>query len=118
MKNGRLVALSSLLSTGLLLLGGCTEEARQTLGQAYVAPQTLNVRSEISMKSGAVTKLKHGELVNIVDVQRRMVKVETRSGNEGWVDSTDLLSLEQMKEIREERMRQRALAGARGGYRF
>ena len=31
----------------LLGLVGCAEE-RQTLGKAYVAPSTLNVRSEIS----------------------------------------------------------------------
>ena len=92
----------------LVCLISCAEE-RQTLGQAYVAPQTLTVRSEISMKSGSVTALKHGDRVTIVDVQRRMVKVETASGSEGWVDSTDLLSPEQMTQIQQERERQRAL---------
>ncbi len=61
------------------------------------------------MKSGSVTALKHGDRVTIVDVQRRMVKVETASGSEGWVDSTDLLSPEQMTQIQQERERQRAL---------
>ena len=92
----------------LLCLGGCAEE-RQTLGLAYVAPRTLNVRSEISLKSGSVTALKHGEKVTIVDVQRRMVKVETSSGSEGWVDASDLLSSDQMRQIQQERARQRAL---------
>ena len=92
----------------LLCLGSCAEE-RQTLGQAYVAPSMLNVRSEISLKSGSVTALKHGDKVTIIDVQRKMVKVETSSGSEGWVDSTDLLSPEQMRQIQEERARQRAL---------
>ncbi len=92
----------------LLCLVSCAEE-RQTLGQAYVAPQTLTVRSDISAKSGSVTNLKHGDRVTIIDVQRRMVRVETTSGNEGWVDSTDLLSPDQMRQIEEERKRQRAL---------
>jgi hypothetical protein len=56
-----------------------------------------------------VTALKHGDRVSIIDVQRKMVKVETASGNEGWVDSTDLLSPEQMHQIEQERARQRAL---------
>jgi uncharacterized protein YgiM (DUF1202 family) len=91
----------------LLGLSGCTEE-RQTLGYAYVAPQTLTVRSQISQKSGAVTTLKHGDKVEIVDVQRRLVKVAAR-GNEGWVDAEDLLSSEQMREIQKDRERQKAL---------
>ncbi len=43
----------------ILCLQSCAEE-RQTLGKAYVAPHTLNVRSDISAKSGNVTTLKHG----------------------------------------------------------
>ena len=93
----------------VLCLVSCAPDERQTLGKAYVAPHTLNVRSDISAKSGSVTTLKHGDKVVIVDVQRRMVKVETPSGSEGWVDSTDLLSPDQMRQIEEERTRQRAL---------
>jgi uncharacterized protein YgiM (DUF1202 family) len=101
----------------LLLLSGCTEE-RQTLGVAYVAPQTLNVRSQVSFKSGSVMALKHGDRVTIIDIQRRMVKVATVSGNEGWVDSADLLSPEQMRQIQQDRQRQRALPsqGAAAAY--
>ncbi len=93
----------------VLILAGCAAEERLTLGQAYVAPHTLNVRSEISLKSGAVTTVKHGDKVTIIDVQRKMVKIETATGSEGWVDSNDLLSPEQMRQIEEERARQRAL---------
>jgi uncharacterized protein YgiM (DUF1202 family) len=96
------------LVVGLLCLSSCAEE-RQTLGRAYVAPQTLNVRSEISLKSGSVTALKHGDRVTIIDVQRKMVKVATAAGNEGWVDSNDLLSADQMRQIEQEREKQRAL---------
>jgi uncharacterized protein YgiM (DUF1202 family) len=91
----------------LLVLSGCTEE-RQTLGTAYVAPQTLTVRSQTSQKSGAVTTLKHGDKVVIVDVQRRLVKVAA-GVNEGWVDAEDLLSADQWRQIRQDRERQKAL---------
>lgn len=98
------------LFSAILALAGCAaDEGRPTLGQAFVAPHTLNVRSEISLKSNSVTALKHGDKVTIIDVQRRMVKVETVSGSEGWVDSNDLLSPDQMRQIEQERVRQRAL---------
>jgi uncharacterized protein YgiM (DUF1202 family) len=86
----------------LLVSVGCTQP-REVLGHAYVAPASLNVRSRLALKSSAVVTLKHGELVGIVDVQRRMVKVRTASGLEGWVDSLSLLSLDQMNQLRRDR---------------
>jgi uncharacterized protein YgiM (DUF1202 family) len=77
----------------LLLLAGCSE-SRVVLGQAYVAPATLHLHSELSNKSTNVATLKHGDHVQIVDVQRRMVLVRTDKGIEGWIDSTQLLSSE------------------------
>ena len=98
----------SLAFAALLILSSCAEE-RQTLGQAFVAPQTLTVRSQISMKSGSVTTLKHGDKVLIIDIQRKMVKIETAAGSDGWVDSSDLLSNEQWRQIQNDREKQRAL---------
>lgn len=92
----------------VLVLCGCTEQ-REVIGQAYVAPQTLAVRSQISLKSGSVATVKHGDKVAIVDVQRRLVKILTAGGAEGWVDSADLLSVAQMNQIRKEREADRAL---------
>jgi hypothetical protein len=86
----------------LLASSGCTQP-REVLGQAYVAPATLNVRSQLSLKSGAVVTLKHGDPVAIVDVQRRMVKIRSKAGFEGWADSLSLLSVEQMDQLRRER---------------
>jgi len=49
--------------------------------------------------------LKHGDRVSILDVRRRFVKVRTAKGVEGWIDSTQLLSSEQMDQIRRERQK-------------
>jgi hypothetical protein len=99
-----LILTAATFAIFLLLLAslGCTQP-REVLGQAYVAPASLNVRSELALKSGAVATLKHGDLVGIVDVQRRMVKVRTAAGFEGWVDSLSLLSVDQMNQLRAER---------------
>lgn len=84
-------------------LTGCAGPGGQgELGEAYVAPATLNLRREIVAKSGNVATLKHGERVGIVDVKRRFVKIRTSKGQEGWVDSLQLLSTEQMDQIRRE----------------
>jgi hypothetical protein len=92
----------------LLLLLSCAE-SQQSLGEAYVAPASLNVRSQLSQKSNSVVMLKHGDAVAITDTLRRMVKVRTSTGFEGWVDSRELLSREQMQQLRHEREMQARL---------
>jgi hypothetical protein len=101
-------SLSLTVLAGFLLLYGCGE-SRQSLGEAYVAPASLNVRSQLSQKSSSVVTLKHGDAVSIIDTMRRMVKVRTARGFEGWVDSRELLSREQMQELRRERQEQARL---------
>lgn len=89
---------------GLLLgLTGCGTDAPQALGQAYVAPATLNLRSQLTQKNSTVAVLKHGEHVSIIDARRRFLKIRTDKGVEGWVDSSDLLSPQEMAQIRRER---------------
>jgi hypothetical protein len=92
----------------LLALSGCSQP-NETLGSAYVAPATLNVRHDLGQKSGTVVTLKHGDRVGIVDVQRRFVKIRTGSGAEGWVDSLELLSAVQMDQLRKVRQEQSSL---------
>jgi hypothetical protein len=101
-------SLSLTVLAGFLLLYGCAE-SRPSLGEAYVAPASLNVRSQLSQKSNSVAMLKHGDAVSIIDVMRRMVKVRTAAGFEGWVDSRELLSREQMQQLRHEREEQARL---------
>jgi SH3-like domain-containing protein len=103
-------SLSLTVLAGFLLLYSCAE-SRQSLGEAYVAPASLNVRSQLSQKSNSVVMLKHGDAVAIVEVMRRMMKVRTAAGFEGWVDSRELLSREQMQQLQHERQEQARLPG-------
>jgi uncharacterized protein YgiM (DUF1202 family) len=84
---------------GLFVLAACGRDSGDVVAQAYVAPETLNLRRELTQKSSTTAMLKHGERVDIVDVRRRFVKIRTRKGQEGWVDSLQLLSQEQMDQI-------------------
>lgn len=87
----------------ILALAGCGNDSPPVLGQAYVAPATLNLRRQLTQKNSTVAVLRHGEQVNIIDVRRRFVKVRTEKGDEGWVDSIELLSPEEMSRVRQER---------------
>lgn len=102
----------------LAVLNGCTSRSSDSLGEAYVAPATLNLRHDLTGKIGTVAVLRHGEHLDIVDVRRRFVKVRTAKGIEGWVDSSQLLSTEQMDQIRRDDKTYRALPseGAASAY--
>jgi uncharacterized protein YgiM (DUF1202 family) len=97
------------LSIMLFDLVGCGARSSDVLGQAYIAPASLNLRRELAQKNNAVAVLKHGDRVNIIDVRRRFVKIRTDKGAEGWVDSTELLSSEEMYRIQHERQQAEAL---------
>jgi hypothetical protein len=104
----RLPATITLLLGFLLALAGCRTQSSNVLGEAYVAPATLNLRHDLTQKTNTVAVLKHRDHLAITDIRRRFVKVRTDKGLEGWVDSAQLLSPEQMEQIR--RDTQKALA--------
>lgn len=112
------LAGSALAVVALLLLAGCGRDSAEVIGQAYVAPERLNLRRELTEKNNAVAVLNHGDRVDIIDVRRRFVKVRTAKGQEGWVDSLQLLSQDQMDQIRRDDQRFLALPseGSAGVY--
>ncbi|MFL6416294.1 MAG: SH3 domain-containing protein [Bryobacteraceae bacterium] len=106
----RSVALLLLSSAVFVILGSCRPRHSDSIGEGYVAPQTLNLRRDLTGKNTLSATLKHGDPVDIIDVRRRFVKVRTAAGDEGWVDATQLLSPEQMTRIREDAKRAGALS--------
>ena len=71
------------------------------LAEAYAGPATLNLRTELSLKSPIATTVKHGEKLWILDVKHRLVKVRTENGGQGWTDMRQLLTPSQMDALRE-----------------
>jgi hypothetical protein len=101
----RRAALLLLACCGILALVSCHSSAPGTsqmpaLGIAYVGPVSLNLRQDMAAKSPGVTEVKHGDRLDIIDVRRRLVRVRTVNGTEGWVDANLLLSAQQMEELR------------------
>jgi hypothetical protein len=104
----RLTTCYAFALTLFLALTGCGTQSNSAIGEAYVAPASINLRRELIQKNSTVAVLKHGDRVSILDVRRRFVKVRTTRGVAGWIDSAQLLSSEQMDRLR--RDRQQALA--------
>jgi uncharacterized protein YgiM (DUF1202 family) len=92
----------------LLTLGGCSD-SRVILGQAYVAPATLRLHTDLSAKSTVAVELKHGDHLQILDVQRHMVRVLTDKNVQGWTDPSQLLSPEQMDALKQRRQKESLL---------
>jgi hypothetical protein len=107
-RSSKLLTALLIPTFSLLVTSGCTE-SRVTLGQAYVAPAVLHLHSDLSSKSSNVADVKHGDHLEIIDVQRRMVKVQTDKGAVGWVDSSQLLSAEQMDALKKRRAQESLL---------
>jgi len=84
----------------LIALTSCTTQSSSAIGEAYIAPASINLRHELTQKNSTVAVIKHGDRVSILDVRRRFVKVRTANAVEGWIDSSQLLSPEQMNQIR------------------
>jgi SH3-like domain-containing protein len=101
----RRAALLLLACCGSFALASCHSSApgasqMPVLGIAYVGPVSLNLRQDMAAKSPGVTEVKHGDRLDIIDVRRRLVRVRTVTGAEGWVDANLLLSAQQMDELR------------------
>lgn len=85
------------------ILISCSDKPRPvaSLGEAYVGPSTLNLRTELALKSPIAASVKHGDKLSIVEYRHRLVKVRTERGVEGWTDLRQLLTPEQMAALRD-----------------
>ena len=87
----------------LLIFGGCAKgpPAARPIGEAFVGPATLKIRSEIPLQSSVVTTVKHGDRLEILQTKRRFLRVRTARGAEGWTDERQLLAASDMTALRE-----------------
>jgi hypothetical protein len=87
----------------LLLLFGCSKgpPRAQAVGEAFVGPAILKIRSDIALQSSTVATVKHGDRLEILQVRRRFLRVRTPRGVEGWTDERQLLAAGDMDALRE-----------------
>jgi len=90
-------------AAALVLLTGCSKgpPRAQPVGEAFVGPAILKIRSDIPPQSSAVATVKHGDRLEILQTRRRFLRVRTPSGAEGWTDDRQLLAAGDMTSLRE-----------------
>jgi len=70
-----------------------------SIGVAYVGPAAMNLRQDLTAKSAGVIEVKHGDRLDILETRRRLIRVRTSEGIEGWVDANLVLSAQQMDQL-------------------
>src|SRR4051794_19853772 len=85
-----------------LLMAACSSRASgpPAIAEAFAAPASLPLRQDLALKSPVVATVKHGDRLEILQTRRRFVQVRTAQGATGWTDNRQLLTPEQMQEIR------------------
>jgi SH3-like domain-containing protein len=61
----------------------------------------LKIRSEIALQSPAVTTVKHGDRLQILQSKRRFLRVRAPGGAEGWTEDRQLLAASDMTALRD-----------------
>jgi hypothetical protein len=92
------------VATGLFVgfLVSCSPPTTRTvsIGEAYVGPTSLGLHQDLSAKSAIAATVQHGEKLEILEYRHRLVKVRTDHGVEAWTDMRQLLTPEQMADLR------------------
>src|SRR5262249_40484666 len=86
----------------LVILTGCKTEPNRApaAGEAYVGSPSLGIRQDITPQSAVLATVNRGERLEILQRRRRFTKVRTARGVEGWTDERQLLSSEDVSNLR------------------
>jgi hypothetical protein len=90
-----------LLLAGIVFLSACSSQPQpeREIGEAFAGPASLKLRKEIDLRSAETVVVSHGDRLGILRRRRRFVKVRAANGAEGWTDTRQLLSSQQMGEL-------------------
>jgi hypothetical protein len=87
----------------LLAAAACQRGPKRApvIGEAFVGPAVLKIRSDIAMQSAPVASVTHGERLEILQRHRTFYRVRTASGAEGWADQRQLLAAADMASLKQ-----------------
>lgn len=83
--------LAFLCAAALFLVTGCGRGRGKALEINYVSAPQANLRDQVAAVYNKVGVVKNGERVEVLDRERRFVKVRTASGVEGWMEQRYLI---------------------------
>jgi hypothetical protein len=84
-------ALFVLCLAAALLGSACKRGPMRSSETAYVSAPQVNLRDRVAAIYNKVGTAKNGEKVEILEHQKRFVRVRTQSGTEGWVEERYLI---------------------------
>ena len=76
-------------------------ERAPAIGEAYVGPAALKLRSDIPLQSKAVATVRHGDRLEILQRRRRFLRVRAPGGAEGWTEENQLMSSAEMADLKD-----------------
>ena len=85
-----------------LFLAACNQKPERSpaIGEAFVGPLSINLKQNLSAKAENVGTAKHGDRLDVLQTRRSFSRVRTSAGIEGWTDGKQLLSTQQMADLR------------------
>jgi SH3-like domain-containing protein len=86
------VVAAALCVSGIGLLAGCNRGRGRVLEVAYVSGVQVNLRDRVAVAYEKAGLVKNGDRVEVLDHDRRFVKVRTASGATGWMEQRYLVS--------------------------
>ena len=78
--------------TGVVSLAGCNRGRGRVLEVAYVSGVQVSLRDRVAAAYEKVGMVKNGDRVEVLDHDRRFVKVRTATGATGWMEQRYLVS--------------------------
>ncbi len=84
----RLLPIALLGAT--LLVSACKQGPLQTNEYVYVSGQQVALRDRVATVYNKVGTAKNGERLEVLERQKRFVRVRTPRGEEGWVEQRNL----------------------------
>ena len=87
----RVVAVALCVS-GVVFLAGCNRGRGRVLEVAYVSGVQVNLRDRVAVAYEKAGVVKNGDRVEVLDHDRRFVKVRTAAGVTGWMEQRYLVS--------------------------
>lgn len=81
-----------LVLAAVILLSGCGRGRSRVLEINYVSAPQVNLRDRVAAVYNKVAMVKNGDRVEVLDRDRRFVKVRTAGGAEGWMEQRYLVN--------------------------
>ena len=93
------VGALALCVSGIALSGGCNRGRGRVLEVAYVSAVQANLRDRVAAVYDKAGVVRNGERVEVLDHDRRFVKVRTSTGAMGWIEQRYLVSQQVFDEL-------------------